>query len=336
MTRLFSIAFAVLLCCAAVVCAQSPQGRERLVLKDGSYQVVTGYSVKEGTVRFRSAERGDWEELPAELVDWNATARYNHEHDPGMKPAPGDPGAQEAAELDREAAAQKSDAAARRPEVAPGLRLPDEDGVFGLDNFNGTPELVRVRQSDGDLNLDTGHTLKAVEIPKGGARDLIRLPGYRAAISFHVARPVFYIALDTPNNVPPAEDALVVNTHGLASSVASLNDAKKQRASPPSTYALVRLRVWKNQRAASAEELSLLGKGGSSNGSDEVVATRKKVLAGRHWMQVTPVDDLNLGQYSLVEILPGGGFNVDGWDFGLNPMAPENKNAFSPIGADAP
>ena len=30
------------------------------------------------------------------------------------------------------------------PEVAKGLELPDEDGVFALDTFQGTPELVEL------------------------------------------------------------------------------------------------------------------------------------------------------------------------------------------------
>ncbi len=51
-------------------------------------------------------------------------------------------------------------------------------------------------------------------------------------------------------------------------------------------------------------------------------------------MRIAPRGDLNLGQYSLVELLGDGGFNLDGWDFGVNPMAPENKGGFQPIVRD--
>ncbi len=309
-------------------------GRERLILKDGSYQVVLKYEVNGDRVRFRSAERGDWEEMPTDLVDWKATAAYNHEHDPDAKPDPNSPAAQAAAEIDRAAAAEKADEQARQPEVGHGLRLPDESGVWGFDTYKDTPELIRIRQSDGDLNLDLGHSVKAMEIPRGGARDLIRLPGYKAAVSFHVPRPVFYIALDTKNPVA-REDAMVVDTHGASSTAESRGD-KNQQASASSTYALVHLRIWKDQRAASGSELRGLSTGGEVDGSAEIVATERTILPGGHWMRVTPRSDLNLGQYSLIEILPGGGFNQDGWDFGVNPMAPENKGAFAPLTTDSP
>ncbi len=315
---------------APVVIAQGTADRQRLILKDGTYQVVLRYEVKNGIVRFRSAERNEgWEELPESLVDWPATGRYNHDHAPGAAPPADSPAAQAAAEIDREAASSKAQEAARQPVVAPGLRLPDESGVWGLDAFNDKPELVRIRQSDGDLNLDLGHSVKALPIPQGGARDLIRLQGYRAPMSFHVPRPVFYIALDVKDDVS-REDALVVNTHGAAAPAAD----KTQKASPDSTYALIRLRVFKDGRYASALQLRALGTGGDIDGSAEVVATERRVLPGGRWMRVTPRSDLNLGQYSLVEILPGETFNVDGWDFGVNPLAADNKGAFSAISAE--
>ncbi len=314
-------------------------GRERLILKDGSYQVVLRYERKGDRVRFRSAERDDgWEEMPADLIDWPATARYNHDHAAGAAATdPADPANQEAAELDREAAARRADEAARQPEIAKGLRLPDESGVWALDSYNDVPEIVRVRQSDGDLNTDTGHSVKAAAIPRpgdhSGARDLIRLQGYKAAVSFHVARPVFFVALDNPAALPAREDALVVDTHGASAAMAD----KTQHASLASTYALVRLRVWKDERAASAEQLRALASGGAVDGSAEVVATRRTILPGNHWMRIEPESDLNLGQYSLIEVLGDGGFNLDGWDFGVNPLAAENKNVFQPVvQSDAP
>ena len=51
-----------------------PRGK-KLILKDGSYQIVREYQVNGDRVRYFSEERGDWEELPAAMVDWDATAK---------------------------------------------------------------------------------------------------------------------------------------------------------------------------------------------------------------------------------------------------------------------
>src|ERR1700676_3372909 len=96
----------VLLLSSLAVCpggsAQAPN--QRLILKDGSYQVVTKYQKVGDRVRYFSAERGQWEELPANLVDWVATETWAREHKPGAQPAepapPVSPAIPEAAEID--------------------------------------------------------------------------------------------------------------------------------------------------------------------------------------------------------------------------------------------
>src|SRR5689334_2872531 len=52
----------------------------RLILKDGGYQLVRQYKLAGDRVKYLSLERGEWEEMPADLVDWDATAKWERDH----------------------------------------------------------------------------------------------------------------------------------------------------------------------------------------------------------------------------------------------------------------
>src|SRR6202522_1812698 len=132
--------------------AQAPN--QRLILKDGSYQVVTKYQKVADRVRYFSAERGQWEEIPAELGDWAATEQWAKDHAPGAQaapPPPVSPAIPEAAAIDKE----EQHARARTPDVSPGLRLPDQDGVWVLDTFHDQAELVALAQNSASVDRQT-------------------------------------------------------------------------------------------------------------------------------------------------------------------------------------
>ncbi len=50
-----------------------PAANFKLYMKDGEFQVVREYKVEGDRVKFYAVERGDWEEIPAELVDLKRT-----------------------------------------------------------------------------------------------------------------------------------------------------------------------------------------------------------------------------------------------------------------------
>src|ERR1700689_128426 len=78
----FSAVTLALLSLALVLHAHAQDLSRRLILKDGSYQLVTKYEVKGERVRYKSAERDEWEELPSALVDWPATEKYEKNSTP--------------------------------------------------------------------------------------------------------------------------------------------------------------------------------------------------------------------------------------------------------------
>src|SRR3981189_2592116 len=55
-----------------------PKGK-KLVLADGTFQMVREYSVQGDRVRYWSVERSDWEEIPSTLVNWDATHKAEAE-----------------------------------------------------------------------------------------------------------------------------------------------------------------------------------------------------------------------------------------------------------------
>src|SRR6266478_5334866 len=58
----------------AAAAARLTRGK-KLVLKDGNFQLVREYERRGERVRYFSLERASWEEIPAAMVDWEATAK---------------------------------------------------------------------------------------------------------------------------------------------------------------------------------------------------------------------------------------------------------------------
>src|ERR1041385_5927518 len=102
----------------ACVCARAQQNPKRLIMQDGSYQSATQWEIKGDRVRYYSAERYDWEEIPKSMVDWPATERYNRER------------AGQRDETIKEIATADEADEREAPLVSPGLRLPNTGGVF--------------------------------------------------------------------------------------------------------------------------------------------------------------------------------------------------------------
>lgn len=294
----------------------------RLILKDGSYQMVRKYEIVGDRVRYISIERADgWEELPVDLVDWDATRKWERDHADAMTASPA---MKEAEELDKEEAAARADERNRMPEVAKGLQLPDSDGVFVLDTFRGTPELVELNPTDVHTKTHLWHGLSTFN-PLAGARANLELEGAHAKVHLHVNDPEIYLSLDGRDNVPDvASDALTVPTGG-AKQVAN---AKRGAESATSGFAIVRVDERRSVRIVGAIQVSPLGK---VSQSEDVVATKVEVLPGKHWLKLTPEEPLKIGEYALIEILSPKDINQSIWDFRVDPTLGDNPGSMAPI-----
>jgi hypothetical protein len=282
--------------------AQSSQ-RTRLILKDGSYQVVVSYKVSGDVVQYRSAERdGENEDIPLALVDLPATEKWAQEHAPGaMQGRP---------VLSPELAREEADRATRTPEIAPGLRLPKEFSILALDTFNSVPELIPLVQQGGDLNQETEHNvLPAALNPPSSPHRMLDLPGNRANVQLHLAAPVFYVRLGIADSTDADSGTSTIGTPAAQSS-----------------YKIEPLGVRGDVRVLNSFRIQPPG----SKHQPEVIEVHAETLPGGHWLKLSPVTSLQAGEYALIEMLSDHEINLGVWDFGVHPEDPESQEAIRP------
>ena len=311
----FEIGCAAILLAALLVAfpAHAQETARHLILKDGSYQLVTKYEVKGDRVRYYSAEREEWEDLPSSLVDWPATDKF--EKDRAAAAA-----APEAVQLDKEALQEQEREEIQQPEVAPGLRLPMDSGVFLLDAFQGGPQLVEIQQNEGDINQNRkNNVLRAAINPIAGAKATIELEGAHAAAQSHVSVPTLYIGVDeTPNQFEQPVTQKDARSSGP--------QQPEQPIVPFDRFRIVRAEVKGNKRIVGDIKRAFTGK--ISQEQHFVKTTITDIKGG--WLKLSPTEDLTPGEYALVEMMGTEGMIFYVWDFGVNPKAPANAHPWKP------
>jgi len=302
----------------------------RLILKDGSYQLVTKYEVKGNRVRYMSAERDEWEEIPESLVDWPATEKFEKDRAAGAS-------VPEAAKLDKELELEREREETLLPQVAPGLRLPEDSGVFLLDSFQGEPQIVELQQTAGNVNRNTkANIFRGAVNPVAGFKQTVELEGAHAAVQSHVEVPALYINVDAaPDRPDPAalkDSARVVE--GPQQPEQPRQPNLSQPNLPADRFHIVRTEVKGGKRILGDVKRQVTGK--ISQEQHLVKTTTTRVSGG--WVKVTPTESLAPGEYALVEMVspePGKeGMNLYVWDFGVNSKAPANANPWKPSARD--
>lgn len=247
----------------------------KLYLKDGSYQLVKSYEVHGNRVRYYSIERSEWEEVPAALVDFEATKRAQEEER-----------TEKQKELDEVRKIQKE--RFERPaetgfEIAPGIHLPQEPGVFAFDGMR----LVRMIQSSAEVVSDKKRRalLLALPAPVVKNRALVVLPGAKAAVRLSMAQPTFY---------------------------ANLGDGSG------ANLELITVKPGKEARLVEHVQ-SGIGVGKSGELRSGVPLDRTEIAPGL--FKLKPTQALLPGEYALGEILAQQKLNLELWDFGVDKPA---------------
>ena len=263
---------------------------QRLILKDGSYESISEYSIGGGRVRYYSAERHAWEELPEALIDWPATNRYAEQS--------ASDAADRRKKLLDQAAGERNEEEARMPLIAPGVRLPSPNGVFLFDVYQEKPELVPLIQNGADVNKNMkANILRGVINPIAGSKQTVQLKGPHARTQAHVQTPGIYFFID------PGDDAAGY----------TLKNASEH-------LRIVRCEKKNGNRVVMAFNIAIFGK---VTQNAQYIDTRVEPVT-EYWVKIAPSRPLAPGEYVLAEWDGKGAMNQYLWDFGVNSLAPPN------------
>jgi hypothetical protein len=196
-----------------------PTGK-KLVLKDGSFQLVREYEVQGDRVRYYSIDQRDWEEMPASLVDWDATKKLSA--DEAQRKA-ALIAKLHAAEVARAADAMDVDASI---EIAPKVFLPPGDGLFEFDGKATYP----LSQAEADMKFSKTQMLKQVLIPVPiiPSRHTISLKGNRSKFRLKSTQTEFYMR--TADGREPQLDLIRAKVHGDKRELENLDELFNEHA----------------------------------------------------------------------------------------------------------
>jgi len=275
------LAVAVVALACLVWESQAVLASQKLFLKDGTCQLVSSYEVHGDRVRYYSVERSAWEEIPLSLVDLEATKRAQEEEKVLQNKQ-----LQEGREIERERFYKPPETGF---EIAPGIRLPQEEGVYAFDGLR----VIRLIQTPAEVVTDKKRAAFALAVPahllKG--RSIIELPGPKAAVRIQQAQPTFYVQ----------------SSDGLG--------AKLE---------LVQLKVVKESRVVEKVEVGGAGTEKASDVPAAVQLQRTQLAPGLYSLK--PLHPLDPGEYALGNLAQQG-LNLELWPFGLfeTPTKQEKK-----------
>jgi hypothetical protein len=266
-----------------------PRGM-KLILTDGTYQLVREYQRNGDRVRYYSAERGAWEELPASMVDWDATAKADKEMEKESTALVEKVHKQE--EARRMDNATDIDASLQ---VGQGAFLPSGEGMFLVEGKS-----VRVLdQAASEVKTDKKRILTQILVPVPvlvPGKQNVTLQGAHAVVRLRSENPEFYL-----REAPPGPD----ESTGIQRS------RRANEAGPD--VELIRVKVGRSNRQL--ESIRILA--GEKMGENVNVVSIQRWEVAPNVYRFTLSQPLTPGEYVLAEVLADG-LNLYVWDFGMD------------------
>jgi hypothetical protein len=151
----------------------------KLYTTDGEYQLVREYKVEGDLVKFYSVDRGEWEEVPASIVDLKRTEAESS----ATKQV-----------VDRQAKMADDEVAAARAEREELAKIPKDSGVYRIEN--GVLRTFPV--ADFTVHTPKGNTALRVltPIPIVAGKAAVELQGEHSPNIVRDDRPEFFFQLD--------------------------------------------------------------------------------------------------------------------------------------------
>lgn len=261
----------------------------KLMLTDGTYQLVREYERRGDRVRYFSAERGAWEELPASMVDWPATAKGEKETEKDSTAL--------VEKVHRQEEGQRMDNVMdvdASLQVGENAFLPTGEGMFVVEGKS-----IRILNQIGsamktDKMRTVAEILSPVKIVPG--KQTIEIPGAHAALRLNSSRPEFYL-----------REAPLDPEHQT-----TIEQSGRPNESGPDVQ-LIRVKVGHNKRVLESIK-TLFGQAVSEN-VNEIAVQRWEVAPNVY--RFTLGQSLEPGEYVLAEMLQGG-LNLFVWEFGVD------------------
>jgi hypothetical protein len=151
---------------------------QKLYLTDGSYQMVREYKVEGDRVRFYSIERGDWEEIPKELVDITRTEKeFKTRQD----------------QLEKEAKVFEAEEKVAREMEKEVMRIPQDPGVYWIEGDQA--KILKAAESTVHTNKGRSVLGKLSPIPVVTGKATLEIPNAHSLNIFTNPEQEFYIQL---------------------------------------------------------------------------------------------------------------------------------------------